>query len=185
VKSSTKRILSILLAIVLLVASVFVYIYMIKPIYGEVSALRDKVVALNQTLDNYEGLNKKFQEIFTQYQNLGDLEKQLSMIFPSKLDAAYAVSQVSGIAKKNRLEFLSLTTRQLAVKPGVGPVKGIGTLRMEIKLAGAYEDFKNFLKDTETNIMLSELVNLRIEKQKVGKSETLYTLTIDAYYQAE
>ena len=184
-KSSTKRILNILLAMVLLAAAVFVYTYMIKPIYAEISGLRDKSATLNQTLNNYEGLNAKFQEIFAQYQNLGDLEKQLSMIFPSKLDAAYAASQISGITQKNKLDLMSLSTRQLAIRPGTNSVKGIGTLRMEIKLAGEYADFQNFIKDMESNIMISELVSLRIEKQKVGKSSILYTLTTDAFYQAE
>jgi len=183
-KPSTKRMLSILAAIILLIASVFVYTSLIKPEYKEISAMRDKSATLNQTYNNYESLNKKFQEIFAQYQNLGDLEKQLSMILPSKIDAAYAASQIAGIAQKNKSNLLSLTTRQLAIRPGVGTVKGIGTLRMEAKLVGNYEDFKMFLKDMESNIMISDLVSLRIEKQKAGDG-ILYTLTIDAYYQAE
>lgn len=184
-KSSSKRMLSILSAIFLLIASVFIYVYMIKPIYGETTNLRDKAAVLNQTLVNYESLNKKFQEIFAQYQNLGDLEKQLSLIIPSKFDTAYAIEQITGIAKKNKLEISSLAAKQLAIKPGIGLVKGIGVLRIEAKLSGNYENFKEFIKDMETNIMVSDLVNLGIEKQISEKVGNIYALTIDTYYQAE
>ncbi len=184
-KASTKRMISIVASIFLLIVSVFIYNSLIKPAYGEIFELRNRTATLEQTYNNYESLNKKFQEIFAQYQNLGDLEKQLSMILPSKLDTAYAAGQISGIASKNKINFLSLTARQLAIKPGSGPVKGIGVLRMEAKLSGAYENFKMFSKDMETNIMISDLVNLRIEKAKGVGSEPLYAITIDTYYQAE
>jgi len=184
-KPSTKRMLSILVAIILLIASVFVYTSLIKPEYKEISAMRDRTATLSQTYNNYESFNKKFQEIFAQYQNLGDLENQLSMILPSKIDAAYAANQISGIAQKNKSNLLSFTTRQLAIKPGIGTVKGIGTLRMEAKLSGSYEDFKMFLRDIESNIMISDLVSLRIERQRGGGGGILYTLMIDTYYQAE
>lgn len=172
-------------AIFLLIASVLVYNYFIKPSYAEIKELRNRTATLEQTYGNYDSLNKKFQDIFAQYQNLGDLEKQLSMFFPSKFDTSYAVSQIFGIANNNKLNLLSLTTKQLAIRPGVGPVKGIGVLRIESKLAGSYEDFKKFMADMETNIMISDLVSLRIERARVMGSELVYTITIDAYYQAD
>ena len=41
-KASTKRMLSILLAILFLIGAVFIYSYLIKPAYGEVLNLRTK-----------------------------------------------------------------------------------------------------------------------------------------------
>ncbi len=188
-KSSTKRMLSILLAILFLIGAVLIYSYLIKPAYGEVLNLRTKKITLSQNFNNYNSLNKKFKNLFAEYQNLGDLNKRLSMILPSKFDAAYVSGQISGLAEQNGLILQALNIKQMAIKPAEiklakGLAKGLGVLKIDAKLTGSYENFKAFLNGIETNIMISDIVDFKIESQS-GIQNLIFTVSINSYYQAE
>lgn len=122
--------------------------------------------------------------MLSQYQDLTNIENQFSLILPSKPDISYAIGQINGLARLSGMELQSINIRPLAIKPSSQKMaKGLGILRLELRLAGGYDGFKSFLKDVENNIMISEPINFRIEKQ--ARPELLYTMTIDTYYQAE
>lgn len=182
--SSSKRTLSILLALALFAAAVFVYASLIKPAYSGVVSLRTKVGNLNQTLINYTSLSNDFQSLFAEYQNLSDLENQLSMVLPQKLKLDYAINQMVGLAKNSGLEIKSLSLKESASKlSSVKIAKGIGILKIDLRLTGDYEPFKSLVKKIESNIMISDITSLNIAAG-VG-DELTYNLSIDAYYQVE
>lgn len=184
-KSSTKRMLSILSAISFLIGAVFIYSYLIKPAYDEILNLRTKKLILFQTFNNYASLNKKFKNLFAEYQNLGDLNKKLAMILPSKFDAAYVSGQISGLAEQNGLILQTLNIKQIAIKPAeIKLAKGLGVLKIDAKLVGSYENFKAFLNGIETNIMISDITDFRIESQ-INAQNLIFTVSINSYYQAE
>lgn len=180
---STKRTLSILLALFLFAASIFIYVSLIKPAYFEITGLRAKTAGLEQTLNNYASLSKDFQSLFAEYQNLGDLENQLKMVLPQKLSPDYIVNQITGLAKNSGLSLKSLSFKELSIKPSsVGLAKGLGTLRIDAKFFGNYEALKLFVKNLESNVMISDIVNLGISSG--GGNEFFYNLLIDTYYQS-
>ncbi|MEK7549251.1 MAG: type 4a pilus biogenesis protein PilO [Patescibacteria group bacterium] len=184
-KATTKRTITIFLAILLLIVSVFIYTSLIKPAYGEVKVLRSKAETLKQTLITFRSLNDQLQQLFSEYQNLSNLGEQMSTILPSSVNVPYAVGQIAGIASFNRLEIQSLDVKQLAIKPASEILaKGLGTLRMDLKLAGDYEKIKSYLKNIENNLMISRVVNFKIEKQGASQ-DLLFGLTVDTYYQVE
>ena len=188
-KATTKRTITIFLAISFLIVSVFVYTSLIKPAYEEAAGLRSKAAALSQTLAVFRSLNEQLQQLFSEYQNLSNLGEQISTVLPSSVNMPYAVGQVAGIASLNRLAIKSLDVKQLAIKPASETLaKGLGTLRFDLKLAGDYEKIKSYLNNIESNLMVSRVVNFKIEKQGGAASanqDLLFGLTVDAYYQSE
>ena len=107
------------------------------------------------------------------------------MILPSKFDAAYVSGQISGLAEQNGLILQALNIKQLAIKPAkMKFAKGLGILKVDAKLSGSYENFKTFLNGIETNIMISDINNFKIENQ-AGAQNLIFTVSINAYYQAE
>ncbi len=184
-KATTKRTITFFLAILLLIVSVFIYTSLIKPAYREVAVLRSKAMTLRQTLTVFKSLNDQLQQLFSEYQNLSNLGEQVSTVLPSGVNVSYAVGQVAGIASLDKLEIRSLDVKQLAIKPSSEVlVKGLGTLRFDLKLAGDYEKIKSYLKNIENNLMISRVVNFKIEKQGVNQ-DLLFGLTVDTYYQAD
>lgn len=184
-KATTKRSLMILTAVVLLAGSVIVYQLLTAPAHQEIAALRGKVSGLSQSLATYRVFNDQFKNLLSEYQNLTDLKNQISLILPAGTDAPYAIEQAIGLAKMSNLKVQSLNIKPLAIKPPSLPLaKGIGTLRIDLKLSGAYENFKLFLKAVESNILISEVVNFKVEKLS-GETDLNFSVTMDSYYQAE
>ncbi|MBI5306648.1 hypothetical protein HZB04_03645 [Candidatus Wolfebacteria bacterium] len=181
--SSNKRTLSILLALALFASAIFIYSSLIKPLYPEIFSLRSKALNLDQNLNSYTSLNKDFQSLLEEFQNLGDLENQLAMVLPRKLNPDYVVNQIAGLAKTNNLEIQSLSLKELAIKPSAGIAKGIGTVQIGARFSGTYEIFKSFIKNLEENIMIADIVEFEINQGTDNK--LTYNMSINAYYQAE
>lgn len=183
-KVSSKRIIIIMLTASFLAGSVVVYKFLTKPAYEEVLNLRGEISSLGETFDSYKSFKEQADNLLSQYQDLANIESQFSLILPSKPNISYAIEQINGLAKLSGMELQSINAKLLAIKPSSQKMaKGLGTLRLELRLAGGYDGFKLFLKSAENNIMISEPISFRIEKQ--ARPELLYTMTIDAYYQAE
>ncbi|MEK7481843.1 MAG: hypothetical protein AAB607_00545 [Patescibacteria group bacterium] len=186
-KPSAKRSMSIIFAIIFLIGSLFIYKSLIKPDYQEIVGLMAKKQSLKETLDTYTFLNQEFENLLSQYQDQ-DLEmtqRQLSLTLPNKPDVSYAAAQIVGIAKLFGMKIGSLDIKQLAIKPSdKTAIKGLGTLRMDLQMEGDYENFKSFVKAMETNIMVLNPTNYKIEKQSSGPF-LIYKMTVDTHYQSE
>lgn len=187
-KSSTKRLFGIFTALLFLIGSIFVYASMIKPALEEIDELRGKLASRSDILENYGKAVKQLQSLLTQYQETTDVQQQVSLALPIGQNVPQAVNQVVGIAAANDLAIQSMGLQQLAIKPATAPlVRGMGTLRMNVRLTGTYQGFKSFLKNLETNITLLDTTSLKIEvqKEKSGALFLAYVLSIDTYYQTK
>lgn len=186
-KASTKRVVSILLTLLLFIATLVFYTYLLKPAYLEVRNQRAEIASRLNLINEHERVLSKIQALLKEYQNTAQFNNTISSILPIGPNSASAVNQIVTLAKLNRLGIFTLKVQQLAIKPSSQPtlVKGIGTLRFTLKLGGSYESFKSFLQNLETNINLMDVVDLKIEPSTAGATDFLYTITIDTYYQAE
>jgi hypothetical protein len=72
----------------------------------------------------------------------------------------------------------------LAIKPTNSLIKGMGTLRTELKMTGAYDNFKSFLKSAETNFLIADVISFKIDAQP-NSPDLAIIATIDTYYQAK
>lgn len=178
----------VLISICLVIGAFYIYSAMIKPLYeNEILPLSSERASLKQSFLNYEELNKQFQDIVSQYKKLGDLEKEMATILPIKPRYSYAINQAMGLARLSNLNIDSL-----AVKAGPTASKSkssslineTGVLKISFKLNGDYDNFKSFLNYLETNIMIMDAADFKIESQPQSQNLN-YTLTIDTYYQTE
>ncbi len=186
-RASSKRFVSILLAIVMFIASLFIYSTLILPAYSEVTNLRAEVVARTRLIAEEEASIGQVQKLLSEYKDVAVIQDTISLILPISQNIALGVSQISGLSKINSLILDSLSTQELAIKPSTQPtlIKGMGTLRFSLHLIGSYENFKAFLKNLETNITLIDLVSLKIESgSRVGGNIFSYSIIADTYYQS-
>jgi Tfp pilus assembly protein PilO len=186
-KASTKRILSILTAILMIIASIFVYSSLINPAYSEIKNLRSEVAGRLELVDKHKTSIDQVKKILGEYQDVVQIQDTVSTILPSEQNLPSAVYQISKLASVNELPIELLSAQQLAIKPSNQPelVKGVGVLRFNLRVVGSYEKFKSFLQNLETNINLMDLASLKIEPQTKGANKFNYTLVVDAYYQTE
>ncbi|MEK7162965.1 MAG: hypothetical protein AAB696_01620 [Patescibacteria group bacterium] len=191
-KASSKRILSILLSVLIIIASLFVYSSLIRPAYSEIKNLRSETAGKMDIIDKNKGSIEQVQKLLSEYQSIAQVQEIISFILPLEQNIPRAINQVVGLADLNKLSIESVGVRQLAIKPSAQPnlVKGVGTLRFDLRLAGSYENLKMFIQNMESNMNLMDLVSLKIEsgikvKPGAGGGENFsYTMIIDSYYQA-
>lgn len=189
-KASSKRILSILTAVLMIIASLFVYSSLIRPVYSEIKNLRSEAASRLDLINKNKVSITQVQKLLNEYQNIAQVQEVISSILPLEQNVPQAINQIVGLAELNKLSIELVAVQKSAIKPSDQPnlVKGIGTLKLNIRLSGSYENFKKFLQNLETNVNLMDVVDLKIEpeiKIKFGVGTFLYTMTIDSYYQAD
>lgn len=191
-KVSTKRVFSILIAIFMFIASLFIYSSLIKSIYAEIKNKRTEIVGRLELINKYETSIKQIQKILSEYQNISQFAETISSILPPEQNVSQSVNQISGLAKINNLIINFLSVQQLAITPSSKPdlIRGRGVLRLNFALTGSYENFRKFVQTMETNISLMDLVSLKIEPKietglKSVKDNFSYAMAVDTYYQSK
>ncbi len=181
-RPAAKRAFSLLLSIILLVAALFIYGLFIQPEYSELSVLRGRLSGQKNLFLNKQEAITKVESLIKQYQGAGRLQDTISMSLPGGEDLASVFNQLQGIAAFNGLIIEVFNVQSLPIKPARerSLVRGLGSLRLSLRLTGPYESFRGFLRGLETNIRLMDVVSLKIEPiDKV----LVYNLVVDTYYQ--
>ena len=183
-KASTKRTIMALASLVFLILAIYVYVVFIKPSYADVLELASMRAGRQENVKNFTALNKEFQNIFNEYKNIDEIGSRFSVYMPLKIDLSHVINQITGIARLNNMEIQSFSLRPMAIKPTKSLVKGMGTLRAELKMTGTYENFKSFLKNIETNFLITDVINFKIDVQP-NTSNLAINIIIDTYYQTK
>ncbi len=183
-KASSKRFLSILVAILLFVASIFVYSSLIRPAYTDIKNLRAELESKSDIFTKNDASIKQVKKLLTEYQDITQIQQTISLILPLEQNVSVGVNQINGLARFNNLTVELLSARQLAIKPSAQSdlVRGFGVLRYNFRLSGTYDNFKKFLQAMETNINLMDVVDLKTEA--TSKGSLSYTMEVNTYYQA-
>jgi Tfp pilus assembly protein PilO len=184
-KTTSKRILFILLALVFLVASVVVYSSFIQAAYDQVVNLRGELISKQTTYQQLTQTFNQIQSLITEFQNQGDVQRQTSLILPKDRDASYLVGQVVGLAEANGIAISSISTQILPIQPAKSKViRNIGRIKADINLAGSYAGFKAFARQLENNILILDATDMKIDSTgQAGNGSLNYTVSITSYYQ--
>ncbi len=186
-KASTKRVSSLLLTAALFMASLFVYATLIRPAYDVVTLLRGELVSKTEFLQRQQGAISDVQQLLAQYQGVANLSDSLSMALPNKENVSSILSQITAIAQSSGIAIQAVGVTYLPLKPATATIslaRGLGTLRLDIEMAGPYASLKRFLQSLETNIRVMDIQNLTIDP--IGSSDQdlfSYSLNVDTYYQ--
>ena len=190
-RSTSKRFISILVSALMFIAAIFVYNNLVSPAYLEIKDLRAELLGSSKLVEDQRSAINQVQNLLKEYQSILSVESTIGMMLPLSQDAASNLNQIAGLAAINNLKLESLSVNKMANRSSNKQdlVKGIGILRFTFQLSGSYENFKSFLRAVETNIVLMDLVDLKIESTqgtKLGGSGGLsFSANIDAYYQTE
>ena len=164
-RSSSKRLISIAIVVILFIGTLIVYGSFIKPAYEDIKAMRAELAAQLMIEEQLKSAAEQIQNLLVEYRDVGLVQETVSAILPVEPFVPQAIAQIIGLAENNALSIQSLTLKQLAIKPPIdlGLIKGLGTLRFEVRLIGNYLSLKTFIKQLENNIRLMDLVDLRID----------------------
>ncbi len=173
-------------SVFLLIAAVVVYSRLVNPSYTEVQSLRDEREANLKLLEEQKGAIDEATRILNEYQGLTQIQDDISMVLPNKEEVPSIINQLQGLAKINNLNIdsLSLQYPPLKTVPADSLIQPLGTVRVTLRLNGDYRNLRPYLEDLETNIRLIDVYSINIEGGGVpGKTELIYNIVLDTYYQ--
>ncbi|MDD5430634.1 MAG: hypothetical protein PHP03_00155 [Candidatus Pacebacteria bacterium] len=178
-KASTKRILSLMVAVLIIIVAIIIYANFVKPEYDAAQALRGKMAAKLKIYQDQSEAVTKIQQLITK--NTSASLGRLSLALPLKESSEDIVDQMQAIAQASGVSISSLSLNYMPVTPGtsLGIIKGYGTLKVLAKISGSYDSFKNFLKSLETNIRVMDVSSLKVS----STGSLVYDLTVNTYYQ--
>ncbi len=204
-RQSTKRLLSGLLSILFLLFGFFVFIYLIKPLYGEIQQLRSEVLIKQNDLNNQKSLIDQFKKIANDYQDKQKIQETLSLILPYNPEIGEALTQINGLAEANNLDIsfinvsklVSLVSPDLSLKNSSSTLnlKPLGSFDINLRMRGSYQNFKNFLNQIETNIRFFNFKNISVSLNTISlpaeankannQSNLIFEVVLSSYYQGE
>jgi len=188
-KTSSRRILFVLLAIAFLLGSVAVYSMLIKPTYAQIYDLRAQLVSKSDALARYQTTITKVQELLDTLQNSAQVQRQVSLVLPRGRDVSYFTNQVVELGAINALAVSSFSTQVAPVQPSASSViRSVGVLKGEARMSGSYAGFKSLMRQLERNILLIDVSDIKIEGSSPGAEQlaTLnYAISLTSYYQTE
>ncbi len=181
-RTSTKRILSILLATLFLIGFIVVITSLIKPEFEDVMEKRSEVFSKNQM---FKAQGQAVDEIDQLIQQIGDFNKlqgTVSLAVPLEPQVPGVLNQLDAIARTSGATFSSFESEPRAFESSDSPlVKRLGVLGLNLSVSGEYQDMKDFLRFLETNVRVFNVKKYTITGGLAGSCEM--NIEADTYYQ--
>lgn len=181
---STKRILSVGLAGVFLVASFFVYSSFISGTVAEVTEQRATLEGKRQLFTNQQAAFRQVEGYKTQLEEK-TIQSKLNLAVPNQIDSISALRQVEAAAKKGGVVISGLNFKEVANRSNKQTfLRKVGVLEITLSAAGSYEGLKEFLRLIETSARVSSVKEFRFQPAgaRTGTSDSLF-LDLEMYYQ--
>ncbi len=188
-KKSTERLISLVIALVLLLVSLVVYFDFIQGAYGDVQNTRGEIASKQSFLNNQKQTISQIQSLLSDYKNEADFQTNLSTALPLDPESASALGQLSGLAQANNLNLNSVSSvnksnLNLAPKSETSLINPVGVSEFKLRLIGKYEDIKNLIIDLESNYRIFDVQQINIAPVADPKQDYYnLDLTVDTYYQ--
>ncbi len=192
-KQSTKRLLSSLLSLLLILFAFGIFFILIKPTYSEAQKVRGKVLSREAFLNDQKEVIEQVKKLINEYKGDEGLQKVISLVLPVGADPAGALIQLNGLADNNNIAThsfsvtapsLQATAAEINESKGTAVLKPVGLLTFQLRFSGTYEDMRAFMKNLETNIRIFDIKNLNLQAAvRPNQNFYAYDITVATYYQ--
>jgi Tfp pilus assembly protein PilO len=181
---STKRILSVGLAGIFLIASFFVYSNFISGTIEEVTENRAILESKRQLFTNQQAAFRQVEGYKVQLEEK-TVQSKLNLAVPNQVDSISALRQVEAAAKKGGVIISSLNFKEVTNRSSKQTfLKKVGILEIAVSATGPYEGLKEFLRLLETSARITSVKEFKFQPAglRVGGSDVL-SLNLEMYYQ--
>lgn len=188
-KPSTKRLVSLVAALVMVFAALIIYFNLTVPEYGAADAIRADVLSRQQLVSDQKGAIDQVQKLIADYQGKGAIRDVVSLSLPLKLDQSGILHQIQSMASLNKLSLQSLSISAPVSQDAGGVtstavIRPIGNMTFQLRVIGTYGDFKNFLGNLETNIRIFDVRSISVDPlAKPNQDFYGFDLSVVTYYQ--
>jgi len=177
--------LSLLIAVILLLFSLYLFSSFVKPAFVEVRGLREEAAGSSGYLEAQQEARTAIDKLYNDFKNAANIEGLLAASLPSGADVPGAVNQTQALARLAGLDVRSVMVTVRATEDGTTKTtftKKVGSMEISLKAAGGYESAKRFLSLLESNITIMDVTSLKVATGALGGA-AVYDFVINTYYQ--
>ncbi len=167
--------------IILLLASIAIFMFVIDPKYQEIQAKRTKLAQYEEALGKSKDLTNRRIELSAKYKAITDDDRvRLSKMLPNAVDNVRLILDINSIANRHGMTIRNTKIDQGPTldeknNPLIVDERKYGSIGLGFSVTSSYNDFINFLSDLEHSLRITDIVSLSLRTQKVGT----YDFTVD------
>jgi Tfp pilus assembly protein PilO len=182
VKISTQSRSMPLIGAFMILVSVAVFVFLVKPIGNKVDELQVSVIGKTQELNAMKERIKVMENSKTEYGLTNELQKmEVENSVPVGVRQDGAITDLVNLAKDNNIDLTSIGFG----KGGTDKEK-IGSLQISAGFDGTYEDLIAFLKDLEQNRRMFKVNSISVQlvdTDVIGFKRAIFSLAMETFYQ--
>lgn len=191
-RASTRRVISILLSALLLIATLGVYANLIRPKMRDVAEKRAIVHSKRNTFDAQKSAVGRVRALIAQVRGAQQAQQGIALVMPQNPALTQALHQLQAIARSSQVNIVSFTTKPLPFESSNSPlIRRLGSFESTAILSGSYESLRNFMKAFETNVRVFNVKEFSVSSNRSGDGgvasagDNFFTAKVvaDLYYQ--
>jgi Tfp pilus assembly protein PilO len=183
---STKRIVSILIAAVLVIGALTVYGSAIAPTVRDITTKRGQVLGRSQTLENQSQVVRDVQGLIAEFKNAAALERTVNLAVPNKEETISGLRQVEAAARASGVFVTSLDFEIAPPRAAqLSFLKKLGVLTVRVGATGSYANLKAFLRLLETSVRIANVQDVAFKSASAAQGQESVAVTLEMYYQTE
>lgn len=182
-KASTKRIVSIGVAFLFVVAALLVYQNLIRPLGEEIDKKRSEAGAKGELFEKQSQAVQQAQDLIERSKTLGAIEDTVSLAIPNRPETTVALSQIETIARLNNVLLSGLDVKTATPRKASNSlIKDLAVVEVSVNVSGAYTNLKAFLRAIETNVRVANVKEFNFRSAAGGGLYSM-NLVVEFYYQ--
>ena len=200
-----------MVGLVLLLGSLFLYFQFVQSAYQNVQGLKAKLLSEEAFLRDEADVIGKVKTLISSYQGQAQIRDAISTALPLKEDVAGAIAQVAGISEQSSIDIVSITVSTIPPPTKKAPAgtaaassapkqrtfqgalqKPIGNFSLRISLTGGYESLKSFLSYLETNLLIFDVKSISVKPASAASNAKAdvqdlfeFEVAVTTYYQGQ
>ncbi len=192
-KQSTKRLASFVFGLALIFLALLVFSNFIRPAYSDAQKVKAELLSKENFLANQKAAVDQVKNLINSYRGEGDFAQVVDLALPNKKNEAELVHQINQLAEMNQLGVQTIAvsapglqniSQGAQVAKAKSLTKPVGSLNVQVRVAGSYANFRAFLSNLETNIRIINLRNISVTPvAKSNQDFYLFDISVVAYYQ--
>lgn len=183
-RASTKRALSIFLALFFVVGAMIVYNSLVKNEMAIIDEKRGIINSKTKLLEEESRAIAQTKALMERFEDISSLEESFSLSLPDDEDVIGSIRQIDSISRISGTDLVSLSFNvSPIIESQRSLVKGMGTLRVSLVVEGFYQEIKRFLELLETGVRVSIVEEFSF--RPVRDDDDFYSMTVEfnMYYQ--
>ncbi|PIR89581.1 MAG: hypothetical protein COU07_01645 [Candidatus Harrisonbacteria bacterium CG10_big_fil_rev_8_21_14_0_10_40_38] len=185
--ASTSRFATLLISLLLLVASFFVYGLLVRPEYSKINDLRGELSSKKAAVDRQTEIVESLTQAIRDSQgDIATYKQNVSLAIPDGIDYPTLTNQISSLSQSLGLSLISLDFNILpSLATGSGSsdvIPVLQSIQVRLQVKGTYQNFERFLSSIERNIRVLDVDSFTISVSPPDQNYT-YDVVLHAYYQ--